>query len=97
MAGNSSIARQVRTALVSREKKCRWRTTSFPTSGWLNTASAEEAIRDQFMNRIVNMKGIGCVRSELGEVLMTDAAAVLAAGTLSARAAPTQKGLGKRE
>lgn len=61
----------------------------------MNTASAEEAIRDQFMNRIVNMKGIGCVRSELGEVLMPTPAAVLAAGTLLSEGSATQKGLGK--
>ena len=81
-AGNSSIAPQVRTALVSREKKCLLADNIIPDVGVLNTASAEEAIRDQFMNRIVNMKGIGCVRSELGEVLMPTPAAVLAAGTL---------------
>lgn len=94
-AGNSSIARQVRTALVSREKKCLLADNIIPDVGVLNTASAEEAIRDQFMNRIVNMKGIGCVRSELGEVLMPTPAAVLAAGTLLSEGSATQKGLGK--
>ena len=91
----SSIARQVRTALVSREKKCLLADNIIPDVGVLNTASAEEAIRDQFMNRIVNMKGIGCVRSELGEVLMPTPAAVLAAGTLLSEGSATQKGLGK--
>ena len=85
----------MRTALVSREKKCLLADNIIPDVGVLNTASAEEAIRDQFMNRIVNMKGIGCVRSELGEVLMPTPAAVLAAGTLLSEGSATQKGLGK--
>lgn len=93
-AGNSSIAPQVRAMLVSREKKCLLADNIIPDVGVLNTASAESAIRDQFMKRIVNMKGIGCVRSALGEVLMPTPAAVLAAGTLLSEGSAAQKGLG---
>lgn len=93
-AGNSSIAPQVRAMLISREKKCLLANNIIPNVGELNTASAEAAIRDQFMKRIVNMKGIGVVRSELGEVLMPTPAAVLAAGTLLSEGSATQKGLG---
>lgn len=93
-AGNSSIAAQVRAMLVSRDKTCLLSDNIIPNVGMLNTASAEAAIRDQFMRRIVNMKGIGCVRSKLGEVLMPTPAAVLAAGTLLSEGSDTQKGLG---
>lgn len=93
-AGNSSIASQVRTMLISRKKKCLLANNIIPNVGVLDTQSAEAVIRDQFMKRIVNMKGIGCVRSELGDVLMPTPAAVLAAGSLLSEGSSTQKGLG---
>ena len=93
-AGNSAIAPQVRAMMLSRGKECLLVDNIIPNVGELNTASAEAAIRDQFMKRIVNMKGIGCVRSALGEVLMPTPAAVLAAGTLLTQGSATQKGFG---
>lgn len=93
-AGNSSIASQVRAMMLSQGKECLLVDNIIPDVGELNTGSAEAAIRDQFMKRIVNMKGIGCVRNEFGEVLMPTPAAVLAAGTLLTQGTETQKGMG---
>lgn len=92
-AGNSA-APQVRAMMPSRGKECLLVDNIIPNVGQLNTASAEAAIRDQFMKRIVNMKDIDCVRSALGEVLMPTPAAVLTAGTLLTQGSATQKGLG---
>lgn len=93
-AGNSSVSKEVRIILQRGDKQCLLAENVIPNVGELAPESAEAVIRDQFMTRIVNMKGIGCVREQLGEVLMPTPAAVLAAGTLLTQGTATQAGLG---
>lgn len=90
-AGNSTIAQEVRGLLALHGKECFIVRNIIPRVGELDTASAEEIIRDVFMKRIVNMKGLDKVAGALDAVLMPTPAAVLAAGELLA------KGWGKNE
>ena len=93
-AGNSEVASQVRASLISHGKHCLLADNVIPGPGELNTAAAEAVVRDQFMKRIVDMKGIGCVRNEIASEIVPTPAAVLAAGTLLSQGSVTQKGFG---
>ena len=81
-AGNSSIARDVRRILTLRGKECFIVDNIIPNVGELNPLPAQSAIRDVFMKRIVNMKGLEGVSKSLDGVLMPTPAAVLSAGDL---------------
>lgn len=93
-AGNSAVAQEVRSILTSGGKECFLVQNIIPAIGQLNTADAEELIRQIFMKRITNMKGLSGVQQEIGEILMPTPAAVLAAGTLLSRGTAAQPGLG---
>ncbi|ATW23892.1 glutamate mutase L [Candidatus Formimonas warabiya] len=93
-AGNSSVAKDVRRQFVMRGKECYIVSNIIPQVGELDTAGAEEIIRDVFMKRIVNMKGLDRVSSALDAVLMPTPAAVLSAGELLSRGWGNSAGLG---
>jgi uncharacterized protein (TIGR01319 family) len=83
--GNSRIAPEVREILMRLGKECFPVHNIIPGIGQLDTETAEQVIRELFMQRIVNMKGLGEVQSIIGNILMPTPAAVLAAGEILAR------------
>lgn len=93
-AGNSAVDGPVRTLFAQRGKECFTVENIIPNVGLLNTAPTEEIIRDVFMKRIVNMKGLGTVQGSIDQVLMPTPAAVLEAGALLSRGTQQQPGLG---
>lgn len=93
-AGNSAVDGPVRTLFAQRGKECFTVENIIPNVGLLNTAPTEAIIRDVFMKRIVNMKGLGTVQGSIDQVLMPTPAAVLEAGALLSRGTPQQPGLG---
>ncbi|MEG0752282.1 MAG: glutamate mutase L [Angelakisella sp.] len=93
-AGNSTVATTVRTLLAQYAKECFIVSNIIPNVGLLNTKPTESIIRDVFMKRIVNMKGLGNIQDSIDQVLMPTPAAVLEAGELLSRGCKTQAGLG---
>lgn len=93
-AGNSSIAKEVRSQFVLKGKECFLVRNLIPNVGELDTIAAEEIIRDVFMKRIVNMKGLDQLSSVLDGVLMPTPAAVLSAGELLSKGWGKRAGLG---
>lgn len=94
-AGNSLAAVRVRSILASAGKECFLSDNIIPAVGELNTAMAEQTIRDIFLKRIINMKGLSGVRELTDGILMPTPAAVLAAGRLLACGTSAGKGIGE--
>ena len=93
-AGNSDAAQLVRELFRRNRKECFLVDNIIPAVGEMNIGPAEEVIRHIFMKRIVNMKGMGAVQEEIGEILMPTPAAVLAAGSLLSEGTRREEGLG---
>ncbi len=93
-AGNSRAAQAVRAILQRRNKECFVVDNIIPDVGRLNVGPTERIVRDVFMTRIVNMKGLDKVKHRLGEVLMPTPTAVLEAGMLLSTGLPGNEGLG---
>lgn len=91
-AGNSAVSREVRRLFAGKE--CFLTENVIPAVGTLNTASAAAIIRDLFMKRIIDMKGVGIVQGELDAPIIPTPAAVLAAGRLLAAGTDREAGLG---
>lgn len=89
--GNSVAAQEIRAVMVQENKECFLIPNIIPRVGELNTKGGEEIIRELFMKRIVNMKGLESVQRTVGEITPTPAA-VLAAGNLLARGCEGKKG-----
>ena len=92
--GNSQIARQIRIILSEGHKECFLIPNIIPQVGQLQTEEAEEIIRNLFMKRIVNMKGLGKVQNVVGTNIMPTPKAVLEAGTLLSSGYEGHKGYG---
>lgn len=93
-AGNSQIATDVRRIFLTHQKECFLVSNLIPDVGKLDSTQAEEVIRDVFMKRIVNMKGLDKVSGMLDAVLMPTPKAVLQAGELLSRGTSQQEGFG---
>lgn len=93
-SGNSGAIHEVRKQLLIRQKECSLVANIIPEIGKVNSGPAEELIRQVFMNRITDMKGLDKIRGELEEVLMPTPAAVLRAGELLSKGTETETGLG---
>ena len=93
-AGNSFAAVRVRSILAAGGKECFLSDNIIPAVGELNTAMAEQTIRDIFLGRIINMKGLSGVREMTDGILMPTPAAVLAAGRLLSCGTSAEKGVG---
>lgn len=91
--GNSKIASIIRSVFASHQKDCFVVPNIIPNVGELKTKAAEKIIRDLFMNRIINMKGLGEIRKVFKTVTPTPAA-VLQAGNLLAKGTDSESGLG---
>lgn len=91
--GNSAVASEIRTILLQEGKECFLVPNIIPNVGELNTAACEEIIRDLFMKRIVNMKGLSNIQAKFGDIIPTPAA-VLEAGELFSKGTKKHKGYG---
>lgn len=93
-AGNSVVASEIRNILVTSFKECFLAENIIPGVGELHIEPTEEIIREVFLKRIVNMKGLDTVKDSLNEVVMPTPAAVLGAGELLARGTSENPGMG---
>ena len=94
-AGNSKISSEIRSIFLSRGKECYLAQNIIPQIGELNKADVEIIIRDLFMKRIVNMKGLSEVSKYLDEIVMPTPKAVLSAGELLCKGTAKQEGWGE--
>lgn len=94
-AGNSAISGDVRRIFISKGKECYLAGNITPQIGELDKSDAETIIRDIFLKRIVNMKGLSQVSKYLDKVVMPTPKAVLDAGELLCRGTAKQKGWGE--
>lgn len=93
-AGNSKIAETVKLILLNGNKECFISRNVIPNVGILDPTSAEATIRNLFMRRIVNMKGLDKVQASIGDILMPTPAAVLSAGELLSKGTIHHSGIG---
>ncbi len=94
-AGNSSIITNIRGLMQMGRKECFIADNLIPNVGQLNTAMAENIVREVFLQRIVNMKGLDKVKEILDGILMPTPSAVLSAGELLTRGTETETGIGE--
>lgn len=93
-AGNSDVTRDVRRMFTSRSKECFIAENIIPHVGTLNIEPTVGIIRDLFMNRITNMKGVGQVKSLLDGPIIPTPASVLEAGELLFNGTQNNPGIG---
>lgn len=94
-AGNSCIIAQVRGLMLKGRKECFMADNLIPNVGELNTEMAEAIVRNVFLKRIVNMKGLEGVKEVLDDILMPTPSAVLSAGELLSKGTSTEAGIGE--
>ncbi len=94
-AGNTTVAKDVRGLMRVGGKECFIADNLIPHVGVLNTATAEEIVREVFLKRIVNMKGLENVKASLDGILMPTPSAVLSAGELLSVGTNDEPGLGQ--
>lgn len=93
-AGNSKAAPAVRIAFTRRNKEFYIVNNIIPDVGILQAQQVETIIREVFLQRIINMKGLDIVSSMLDRMVMPTPAAVLSAGELLSRGCGSHEGLG---
>ncbi len=93
-AGNSFLNQDIRRLFTSKGKECFLAENIIPAIGSLNIAPTAEIIRNLFMKRITNMKGVGIVQQEMNEAIVPTPAAVLSAGELLSVGTDRQAGIG---
>lgn len=93
-AGNSAAATHVRRLLTQGKKECYIARNIIPNVGQIDKTQVEEIIREVFLHRIINMKGLDKVTGLLDRMVMPTPAAVLSGGELLSRGTHSQPGLG---
>jgi len=93
-AGNSEILKDVKIGFYLKRKECFVVNNIIPRVGEVDSAHAESLIRNIFLERITNMKGLDKVKSAIERIVMPTPAAVLEAGELLARGCGSEPGLG---
>ncbi|QAT43278.1 glutamate mutase L [Aminipila luticellarii] len=93
-AGNSHISGEVRRMFSSRGMECFTAENIIPNVGILNMESTISIIRNLFMNRITNMKGVGVVREMVDGPIIPTPASVLSAGELLCNGTEREAGIG---
>ncbi|UUV17579.1 glutamate mutase L [Fusobacteria bacterium ZRK30] len=94
-AGNSAIVPSVRGLMRIGRKECFIANNLIPDIRQLNTAMAEDIVREVFLQRIVNMKGLDKVKKTLDDILMPTPSAVLSAGELLTKGTESESGIGE--
>ncbi|OFW58678.1 MAG: hypothetical protein A2133_08155 [Actinobacteria bacterium RBG_16_64_13] len=95
VAGNKSAYDDVAVLLVGSGKNVIYTGNVMPEIGVLEVEAANAKIRDLFIARITEAKGIGRARSMIADVIMPTPAAVLEAAKLLADGTHGQPGLGE--
>lgn len=93
-AGNSELDPEIRRIFTLSNKEFYVVPNIIPEIGVLDKVGVEEIIREIFLKRIINMKGLDKVTNMLDEMLMPTPAAVLKAGELLSRGTENHEGLG---
>jgi uncharacterized protein (TIGR01319 family) len=93
-AGNSRAAEEVSALFYEAGKDCHVADNIIPEIGEVNPHQVEKIIRDVFLKRIINMKGLDSVAAMLDRMVMPTPAAVLAAGELLSRGSKSHSGMG---
>lgn len=93
-AGNSAAVADVRSMFGRAHKELFVARNITPCVGGMESAPVAAVIRDLFLHRIINMKGLEKVLPLLDRVVMPTPAAVLAAGKLLAMGTDTSPGMG---
>lgn len=93
-AGNSQAAPEIRRLFTLHRKEFYVAPNIIPQVGMIDKEQVEKIIRDIFLQRIVNMKGLDKVSQILDQMVMPTPAAVLSAGELLAKGTAGQRGLG---
>lgn len=91
--GNQAISREVQAILSNKE--CYLARNIIPNVGLLDTHSAVASIRELFMRKIINMKGLSEINTLLDAKIMPTPLAVLHGGELLALGTDLQKGMGE--
>jgi len=94
VAGNKEASDEVERILRAGGKDVRVTENVMPELGELNIEPAKEVIREVFMERIVEAKGLGKAK-ELVDILMPTPAATLKAAKLLAEGTEEEEGLGE--
>ena len=94
IAGNKEASGEVESILKEKGKDVRVTENVLPMLGELNIEPAKEVIRNIFMERIVEAKGLGETR-EFVDILMPTPAATLKAAELLANGTKEETGLGE--
>jgi len=94
-AGNSALVNRIRGLMEIGRKECFFADNIIPNVGRLNTKMAEDIVREVFLKRIVNMKGLDKVKESLDNILMPTPSAVLSAGELLSKGTKNEKGIGE--
>lgn len=79
IAGNKTVASEVERILASANKLCYQVENVLPEIGRLNIEPVQERIREIFLERIIEAKGLAQVEEEIDGITMPTPAAVLAA------------------
>jgi len=95
VAGNKGAYDEVAAIFAGSSKQVIFTANVMPEIGVLGVEAANHAIRDLFISRITEAKGINRVRGLISEVSMPTPAAVLEAAKLLADGLPGQPGLGE--
>lgn len=93
-AGNSAASGEVRRLLTQGKKECYMVRNIIPDVGRIDREQVEVIIREVFLRRIINMKGLDKVSGLLDRMVMPTPAAVLSAGELLSKGTAAQPGLG---
>ncbi len=95
VAGNKSAYDEVEALFAGTGKNVIFTSNVMPEIGVLEVGAANEKIRELFIARITEAKGISRVRSMIADVIMPTPAAVLEAAKLLADGAPGHPGVGE--
>lgn len=93
-AGNAAAVADVRNIFSRAHKELFVARNITPCVGGMESAPVAAVIRDLFLHRIINMKGLENVVPLMDQVVMPTPAAVLAAGELLALGTDTSPGIG---
>lgn len=94
-AGNKAAADEVQALLEAAGKETFVAANVMPEIGVLDIEPARAVIREIFMRRIVEAKGIAKVRDRVGDILMPTPTAVLQAAQLLAEGCEGESGIGE--
>lgn len=95
VAGNKDAAEEVETILRQGGKEVRITENVMPQLGQINVDPARRAIRQLFMEHIVEAKGLKAAEADVGRILMPTPATVLRAAQLLALGTDEEEGLGE--